>query len=176
VLPFSFGRARSPCSPSLSLVGSGQRHDIAVFALHRHFLSANGVRPLLVQPVTKFGKNTRFKSHSQVGSGLTPCSATRIAACDLNGSHMRDIFKASTLKRPDRPGNCDGLKLDEKGNIWATGPGGVLILSPEGKHLGTIITGAPAANLAWGVDGHTLFFSTSDGLRRIQTKVKGAGF
>ena len=108
--------------------------------------------------------------------GISDPNDTRIAACDLNGSHMRDIFKASTLKRPDRPGNCDGLKLDEKGNIWATGPGGVLILSPEGKHLGTIITGAPAANLAWGGDGHTLFFSTSDGLRRIQTKVKGAGF
>ena len=108
--------------------------------------------------------------------GISDPNDTRIAACDLNGSHMRDIFKASTLKRPDRPGNCDGLKLDEKGNIWATGPGGVLILSPEGKHLGTIITGSPAANLAWGADGHTLFITTNDGLRGIQTKVKGAGF
>ena len=101
---------------------------------------------------------------------------TRIAACDLNGAHLRDIFKASSLKGANRPGNCDGLKLDEKGNIWATGPGGVLILSPEGKHLGTIMTGQPTANLAWGADGHTLFITSNKNLLTIQTKVKGAGF
>ncbi len=101
---------------------------------------------------------------------------TRIAACDLNGAHVRDIFKASSLKGANRPGNCDGLKLDEKGNIWATGPGGVLILSPEGKHLGTIMTGQPTANLAWGADGHTLFITSNKNLLSIQTKVKGAGF
>lgn len=36
----------------------------------------------------------------------------------------------------------DGLKVDDKGNLWATGPGGVLVLTPEGKVLGTLLTGA----------------------------------
>jgi len=71
--------------PSAGRVGTASRHSLPWVGLsalaqppprlHRYSLSANGVRPLLVQRVTKFGKNTRIKSHSQEGSGLTPCSA-----------------------------------------------------------------------------------------------------
>jgi gluconolactonase len=52
-----------------------------------------------------------------------------------------------------RIGNPDGLKVDEKGNLFATGPGGVLILSPEAKLLGTILTGKKTANVAFSEDG-----------------------
>jgi gluconolactonase len=71
----------------------------------------------------------------------------------------------------------DGLKVDERGNLWATGPGGVLIISAEGKHIGTLDTGgATATNCAWGDDGSTLFVTTAYYLCRVRTKVKGAGF
>ena len=80
------------------------------------------------------------------------------------------------MKAQGRPGLCDGLKVDAKGNLWTTGPGGVLILSPEGRHLGSLLLGQPSANLAWGEDGHTLYITSKDRLLKVHTKVKGAGF
>jgi gluconolactonase len=100
----------------------------------------------------------------------------RVLAVNPDGSNLREIFLASELKAQGRPGNCDGLKLDEKGNIWTTGPGGVLVLSPEGRHIGSLLLGQPAANLAWGEDGHALYITSKDRLVRVRTKVKGAGF
>ncbi|MHA3769925.1 SMP-30/gluconolactonase/LRE family protein [Verrucomicrobiota bacterium sgz303538] len=58
----------------------------------------------------------------------------------------RLFFDASKLQAPDRKGSCDGMKVDTQGNIWTTGPGGVLVISPEGKHLGTILTGEATGN------------------------------
>lgn len=107
-----------------------------------------------------------------VSDGKNP----RVAACALDGSGLRDVFLAAPLKGKDRAGSCDGLRVDARGNIWTTGPGGVLILTPEGKHLGSILCGQPTANLAWGNDGHTLYITSKDRLLRVQTKVKGAGF
>ena len=49
-----------------------------------------------------------------------------------------------------RPGAPDGMKVDEKGNVYSTGPGGVWIFSPEGKPLGTIVMPEKSANVAWG--------------------------
>lgn len=107
-----------------------------------------------------------------VSDGKNP----RVAAVGVDGSGLRDVFLAAQLKAQGRPGSCDGLKLDERGNIWTTGPGGVLILSPEGKHLGSLMLGQPSANLAWGEDGRTLYITSKDRLVRVKTKVKGAGF
>jgi len=75
-----------------------------------------------------------------------------------------------------RKGLPDGLKVDARGNLWATGPGGVLIISPEGKHLGTLATGEATANCAWGDNGSTLYITADMYLCRVKTKVKGAGF
>lgn len=74
------------------------------------------------------------------------------------------------------PGLPDGLKVDEKGNLWATGPGGVYILTPEGKLLGRISTGERTSNCAWGNDGSTLYLTSDMYLCRIQTKTHGAGW
>jgi gluconolactonase len=72
-----------------------------------------------------------------------------------------------------RQGLPDGMKIDVDGNLFATGPGGVLILSPEGKHLGTILTGQPTANCAFGDDGHTLYITANMFLMRVKLKTKG---
>lgn len=79
------------------------------------------------------------------------------------------------IERTGRRGGFDGLKVDEHGNVWTTGPGGVLILSPEGKHLGSILTGRATANCAFGGADHMTFYITADeALLRVRTKVKGA--
>ncbi|QKZ13771.1 SMP-30/gluconolactonase/LRE family protein [Spirosoma sp. KUDC1026] len=67
----------------------------------------------------------------------------------------------------------DGLKADRDGNIWAAGPGGLLIISPAGKLLGRIDTGEVIANCAWGDDGSTLYITSNTFLCRIKTTAKG---
>lgn len=68
----------------------------------------------------------------------------------------------------------DGMKVDVLGNVYATGPGGVLVISPEGKHLGTIRIPEIAANCAWGdADGRTLYVTARTGLYRIKLSVEG---
>ena len=75
-----------------------------------------------------------------------------------------------------KKGLPDGLKVDQRGNLWATGPGGVLIIAPDGRHLDTLATGEATANCAWGNDGSTLYITADMYLCRVKTKVKGAGF
>jgi gluconolactonase len=84
----------------------------------------------------------------------------------------RVFFNALPLM-PGRKGLPDGLKVDNAGNLFATGPGGVLVISPEGKHLGTINTGEATANCAWGNDGSVLYITADMYLCRIQTKTRG---
>ena len=67
----------------------------------------------------------------------------------------------------------DGLKVDADGNLFATGPGGVLVLSPEGKHLGTILTGQATSNCAFGEDGRTLFMTADSYLMRVPLRTRG---
>lgn len=77
---------------------------------------------------------------------------------------------------PTKKGLPDGLKIDTEGNLFATGPGGVLVISPEGKHLGTIATGQATSNCAFGDDGRTLYMTADDYIMRVRLKTKGLGF
>ena len=64
----------------------------------------------------------------------------------------------------------------ELGNLFATGPGGVHVFMPDGTHLGTIDTGVPTANCAFGDDGTTLYVACDKSLCRIKLSTKGRGF
>ncbi len=77
---------------------------------------------------------------------------------------------------PRRAGGFDGMKIDAHGNIFTAGPGGILVVTPEGKHLGTFITGQPTANCAFGEDGSTLFITSNHQLLRVRLTTKGNGF
>ncbi len=81
------------------------------------------------------------------------------------------LFDASAEKGVGGP---DGIKVDRRGNVWGSGPGGVWILSPTGKHLGTISVPERVGNVAWGdKDGKTLYIVASTSVYRIRTKVGG---
>lgn len=68
----------------------------------------------------------------------------------------------------------DGMKVDQQGNLYLSGPGGLWIISPEGKHLGTIAGPEHPHNMAWGdEDGKTLYMCAQTGLYRIRFNVPG---
>lgn len=64
----------------------------------------------------------------------------------------------------------DGLKVHKSGNIFSTGPGGVHIISPEGKHLAVIKTGKATANCTFATDQKYLYMTTTDLLMRVRLK------
>ena len=68
-------------------------------------------------------------------------------------------------------GLADGMKVDAKGNLYTTGPGGVWVLSPAGRHLGTIAPPETPANCGWGDDGKTLYMTAVTGIYRVRTLV-----
>ena len=68
-------------------------------------------------------------------------------------------------------GLADGMKIDAKGNIYTAGPGGVWVLSPSGKHLGTIAPPETPANCAWGDDGKTLYITAVTSVYRVRTLI-----
>lgn len=71
-------------------------------------------------------------------------------------------------------GGPDGIKVDREGNLYGSGPGGIWIMSPAGKHIATINVPENAANLAWGdADGKTLYITASTSLYRIHLSVGG---
>ena len=86
------------------------------------------------------------------------------------------FFDCSAAVKEKKPGGPDGLKVDAKGNLFATGPGGVWVFDPAGKHLGTLVTGVPTANCGFGGDGSTLYITANDKLVRVKTTTKGQGF
>ncbi len=87
------------------------------------------------------------------------------------------VFKDVTAwVKEKRPGLPDGMKVDKAGNLWATGPGGVHVFAPDGTHLGSIETGVPTANCAFGDDGATLYITANTALIRVKTGTKGLGF
>ena len=94
-----------------------------------------------------------------------------------NGSiaNGRVFFDATALAK-DNKGLPDGMKVDKKGNVFATGPGGVLVFTPAGKHIGTIYPGEITANCAWGDDGSVLYMTCNMNLCRIKTLTRGKGF
>jgi gluconolactonase len=86
------------------------------------------------------------------------------------------VFKDVTEMVKTHRGVPDGLKVDARGNLWATGPGGVHIMAPDGTLLGRIETGEATSNCCFGGrNGTTLFITADMYVCRVQTKVQGAG-
>jgi gluconolactonase len=88
-------------------------------------------------------------------------------------ANARVFFDMTTAPGEDA---IDGLKVDRAGNVYVSGPGGLWILSPDGKHLGTIVGPEHPHNFAWGdADGRTLYMTAQTGLYRMRLGIAGAG-
>lgn len=88
----------------------------------------------------------------------------------------RRLFHDATDLAGRDAGLTDGLTVAADGTVFASGPGGVLVLSSDGRRLGRIVTGKAIANCEFGEDGRTLFMTSSDMLARIRLDVAGIGF
>jgi gluconolactonase len=81
------------------------------------------------------------------------------------------FFDMTSAKGEDA---LDGIKVDQQGNLYVSGPGGLWVISSEGKHLGTIITPKHVHNMAWGDDdGKTLYLCARSGLYRMRLGIAG---
>ncbi|MDP2998906.1 MAG: SMP-30/gluconolactonase/LRE family protein [Bryobacterales bacterium] len=82
------------------------------------------------------------------------------------------VFYDVTKQTPD--GLPDGMKVDVKGNLYCTGPGGIWVFSPQGKAIGAIMPAETPANCAWGdADGKTLYMTARTGLYRVKLSIQG---
>jgi gluconolactonase len=88
----------------------------------------------------------------------------------------RIFFDGSALMKAGRRGGFDGLRVDAQGNVWTSGPGGIVVISAAGQHLGSILTQRATANCAFGdADHQTLYITADESILRVRTKVKGTG-
>jgi len=120
------------------------------------------------------------------GIGLSPDGKVLYVANSTPDMYVRayDVAKDGGLSKPrdlirfpaSQPfgrGVPDGLKVDARGNVWMTGPGGVIVVAPDGRMLGRIQTPAMTSNVAFGEDGRSLFLLSGVNIYRIRTLTKG---
>ena len=141
--------------------------------------SRDGVVSLLTRDMTRpngiaFSPDEKTLYVSQSDPGAPVWRAFDVRADGTLGSSC--ILFDATMLAKTRRGLPDGLKIDTQGNLFATGPGGVLILTPDGSHLGTILTGQATGNCAFGDDGRSLYMTADMYLMRIRLTATGLGF
>ena len=96
-------------------------------------------------------------------------------AADGALSRRRIFSDMTSLAASGLPGLPDGMTVDEHGNLWATGPGGVHVFRPDGRRLGRISTGAAISNCSFGgPNGRTLFLTSGSTLAAVRTSVHAA--
>jgi gluconolactonase len=118
-----------------------------------------------------FSPDERTLYVSQSNREAANWTALDLTADDIASSAT--IFYDSTDLVGKMKGVPDGMAVDVQGNLWVTGPGGVMIISPERKLLGRIATGQAASNCAFGENGSTLFITLDDDVVRVKTKATG---
>jgi gluconolactonase len=143
-------------------------------------LAANGEVSALVKDVA-WPNGIAFSPDEKalyvaVSDGKKPHIMAYDVKADGGVENGRVFFDATTARKDGDKGSCDGLKVDAQGNLWATGPGGVLVISSQGKLLGRVLTNQATGNCCWGDDGSTLYITADMFLVRVKTKTKGAGW
>lgn len=140
-------------------------------------LSAKGELTLLTKELQRPNglafspdEKTLYVANSEPEKAVLMAFPVRADGSLGDGKVFFDVTAAVSKLRPGVP---DGLKVSTDGTVWASGPGGVLVYSSQGKHLGTLATGVATANLAFGDDGSTLYLTADKSLVRVRTQVKG---
>jgi gluconolactonase len=134
--------------------------DVTLLANGDDYVGPNG---LCFSP----GESTLYVNDSRVGL---------IKAWDVKADGGIEHGRLLIAMADERPGVPDGMKCDLEGNIYSTGPGGVWIIAPDGRHLGTIALGdgRRATNVGFGGgDWKTLYITTFEELGRVRVNIPG---
>ena len=151
---------------------SKDQEELGFYGVYR--LAADGKLTLLVKDLVL--PNGIAFSPDEQKLYVNNSEAGYIAVFDVkpDGTVTNDRLFAADLKDASQGGVPDGLKVDLEGNVYSTGPGGVWILSPDGKLLGKISVPETATNVAWGEsDRKTLYITANTSLYRIRLKIAG---
>ncbi len=154
-------------SPARELAYSGIYRitpDGKITLLDQSFLRPNGIA-LSPDESTLYVSNTDPKQPVikafQLGADGLPTSSSI-------------FFDTTPMLTPNAKGMPDGMKVDELGNLFATGPGGIMVLSKEARLLGQInVSARTASNCAFGEGGSTLFITATDIVARVRLKTRG---
>jgi gluconolactonase len=119
------------------------------------------------------------------GLALSPDETTLYVADSSDRCHIRafDVQPDGSLtgdrefygmKLPQGIGCPDGMKADQAGNLYATGPNGVWVFTPAGLHLGTLVLPEQPTNCAWGEpDGQSLYITAQTSVYKIRVTIPG---
>jgi gluconolactonase len=166
--------------PPYGLVGNmnDPKKELPFQGVYR--LRPNGAVTLLTDKVTRPNGIALSPDERTLYVAVSDPDLPVIMAYDVKPDGLvangRVFFDLKGFMKPENKGLPDGLKIDQKGNLFATGPGGVFVITARGQHLGTIKTGEATANCGWGDDGSTLYITADMYLARIKTKTKGLGW
>ena len=156
--------------PTLDLV-KGEKQEIPYQGVYR--LAADGSLRLLTKDLSQPN-----------GLAFSPDGRKLYIDDSMNGDiHVYDVDSNGNLSHgrlfakeegPPETGVPDGMRVDRQGNLYVTGPRGIWIWSPSGKHLGTIVIPELAANLIWGGPAwDTLYITATTSVYQLKTKVRG---
>jgi PQQ-dependent dehydrogenase (methanol/ethanol family) len=154
--------------PTLDLV-KGEKQELDFQGVFR--LGSDGALRLLVKDMT--APNGLAFSPDGKRLYIDDTKTREIRVYDV-GANMEVTNGRIFAKEEAGRGAPDGLRVDTKGNVYCTGPGGVWVWDSEGTHIGTIILPESTANFNWGdADYSTIYFASRTSVYRMKTKVRG---
>jgi gluconolactonase len=157
--------------------GLEREQDLNFQGVYR--IAAGGGDPELILPEDEFEQPNGLcfsPDESLMYINDTPRALIRVYDVQSDGSLTNGrLFFDGIGSGVIEEGIPDGMKCDERGNIWVTGPGGVWVISPEAEHLGVVEVPENVGNLGWGgSDWKDLYMPSSTSLYRVRTKVASA--
>ncbi len=154
--------------PTLDLP-AGQKQEIPFQGVYR--LDANGRVTLLIKDMSQPNGLAFSPDRKRLYVDDTDRRDIRVFDFDPSGSVSNGRLFGDEKGKGGVP---DGMKVDQKGNLFVVGPQGIWIWDPQGRHLGTIVVPEQPANLAWGDrDYKTLYITASTSVYRIRMKTRG---
>jgi len=148
-----------------------EQEELGFYGVYR--LAPDGTLTLLVDDFVR--PNGIAFSPDETKLYVNDSQEGHIRVFDVRSNGMLDNGKVfAELEPPSEKGAADGMKVDVKGNIYSTAPGGVWVFSAKGNLLGIIETPKPPANIAWGdEDYQTLYITARKSLYRIRLQIPG---
>lgn len=156
--------------PTLDLV-EGQKQELPFQGVFR--LDASGAITLLTSELTQ-PNGLAFSPDGQ-HFYVDDSQQRNIRVYDFTSDHNLMNGRVFALEPGAKgEGVPDGMKVDRDGNLYATGPKGIWVWDPSGRHLGTIVMPEQPANLAWGdADYGTLYITATKSLYKLRTRARG---